>query len=110
MNAGRHGELEFPTCHDGFFNDLGMVVGKGICASEGTLSHGRDFESLPSLVQTCAPNAALLLAKAVLRYSSRSVKGLKVRADPSESPLLRSNPLHAECIAVADVIKVTIDW
>ena len=64
----------------------------GIYASEGTLSGGRGLNRFLRYVQRRAPNAMLLLAKAVLRNGSRYVQSLKAHADPLgvAPPTLRS--------------------
>ncbi|EGQ26991.1 hypothetical protein HMPREF9372_1021 [Sporosarcina newyorkensis 2681] len=58
-----------------------MGVGPGICAPDGTLFAGRAVSRF--LLSACAPNASLLLAKAVLRNGFRSVQGLTCHANPA---------------------------
>ena len=46
------------------------------------------------LLSACAPNASLLLAKAVLRYGFRSVQGLTCHANPAGVAAFHSNQLE----------------
>ncbi|PIC64734.1 hypothetical protein CSV79_05065 [Sporosarcina sp. P13] len=51
-------------------------------SEQGRVRFAVFLRSMQKLRQLCAPNASLLLAKAVLRNGFRSVQGHKAHADP----------------------------